>query len=594
MAYGQINAGGAFLVLRIDDTLLNAGLKAAEERLKQFGSRIRQIGTELALAGTAIGSVFVALPVKLAANLEVAEAAFGALIGNTERAKELIQDLIEFSGRSPVNFESLQNAARTMLNFGINVERVAPVLEQLTAITGGNVDAIDRLAVAFGQTQSKGRLMAEEVRQMVNAGFNPLQEIARTSGQSMNSLIAAMERGEISAGQVARAFESVTGPGGRFNGILEAIRKTATGAFRQTVNGLQSIGREIGKVFLPRIGEVLAAFNELMPQIQQFVAENEKLVLSIGITIGAVTALGFAMVGLGTAIRLLTFSFTGLRLALIVLIRGLAVAGVAIKLFGVAMGFLLSNPYVIVIIAIAAAVSQLAFAFDEVGVGIDFAIARMVAFSEQSKKSLADSLNLLKQTEIATRPGGSGRTKRDHEAVALTAFSVEKAGLGNIIGSLLGNAAVATPIIALQRLRASRDAEAFKKGEDLDDEIAQARINAIKDEHQRRIAQIEFEIQQRAKQLQDEGLFNAANREKLAGLREELLAGAANLASKGPDAIARSTFGSKFAQQALGISGGKSPEVTELQKIRDLLKNVADFVAQGKWQQAQKLLWGNK
>ena len=51
---------------------------------------------------------------------------------------------------------------------------------------------------------------------MINAGFNPLQEMAKKTGKSVGELKEEMEKDAISADMVADAFASATAEGGQF------------------------------------------------------------------------------------------------------------------------------------------------------------------------------------------------------------------------------------------------------------------------------------------------------------------------------------------------------------------------------------------
>ncbi len=65
----------------------------------------------------------------------------------------------------------------------------------LSAVARGDQDRLSRIALAFGQARAQGRLLATELRQLTEAGFSPLQEVARTSGKSMAELMKLIVTG---------------------------------------------------------------------------------------------------------------------------------------------------------------------------------------------------------------------------------------------------------------------------------------------------------------------------------------------------------------------------------------------------------------
>ena len=103
---------------------------------------------------------------------------------------------------------------------------VVPTLKMLGDIAGADQNKLNGLALVFGQIQSTGRLMGQDLLQLINQGFNPLTEISKQTGMSVADLKKAMEKGAISADMVTLAFKSATSAGGLFYGNLEAQSQT--------------------------------------------------------------------------------------------------------------------------------------------------------------------------------------------------------------------------------------------------------------------------------------------------------------------------------------------------------------------------------
>ena len=85
----------------------------------------------------------------------------------------------------------------------------------------GNNEKFSSMTLAFAQMSAAGRLMGQDLNQMINAGFNPLQVISEKTGKSIAVLKKEMEQGAISSEMVADAFAAATSEGGRFYNMLE-------------------------------------------------------------------------------------------------------------------------------------------------------------------------------------------------------------------------------------------------------------------------------------------------------------------------------------------------------------------------------------
>src|SRR5690606_5732956 len=137
--------------------------------------------------------------------------------------------LRRFAEVTPFEFTDLQDAAKTLLNFGIEGDKVLPLLQMLGDASGGNAQRFQQMALAFAQMSASGRLMGQDLLQMINAGFNPLLVISQQTGLSIGDLKKKMEQGQISVEMVTEAFRIATSEGGLFFGMMDKQSQTLTG-----------------------------------------------------------------------------------------------------------------------------------------------------------------------------------------------------------------------------------------------------------------------------------------------------------------------------------------------------------------------------
>lgn len=202
--------------------------------------------------------------VDLAANLESARASFAVLTGSAGGAETMLNNLRAFSAQSGMDFGSLQDGAKVMMSFGVEVDRIMPALKAISTVTGGNADRTKMLTLAFAQMAAAGRLMGQDLLQMVNAGFNPLQQISQKTGVSMIDLKKRMEDGGISATEVMQAFQDATEKGGRFFGMLEKQGSTFSRQWSQLKSQVSVLGTELGALMLPPLTEMVRLLNSAL------------------------------------------------------------------------------------------------------------------------------------------------------------------------------------------------------------------------------------------------------------------------------------------------------------------------------------------
>ncbi|MFY7898314.1 MAG: tape measure protein [Candidatus Planktophila sp.] len=246
-------------------------------------------------AGLSAAVSAVKTSVKLAAEMEQTKVAFGVMTGSAAQATKLLNDFKALDIESPINFADFARAGKTMLQFGVQAEALRPTLSRLAAISLGNAEQFQSLALAFGQVQANGRLMGQEVLQMVNAGFNPLQEISRTTGVSMIELKKRMEDGAISAQMVAKAFETATSEGGRFYGMNQQLEGTMSGQFAKLESEIKAASIALGTALIPLVQQLTG----LLKDVASSATSNEKTVGGYFMFLAEKASTGFAAMASG-------------------------------------------------------------------------------------------------------------------------------------------------------------------------------------------------------------------------------------------------------------------------------------------------------
>jgi tape measure domain-containing protein len=218
-------------------------------------------------AGLAIGAVKAIADLgqaglKVAMAREQVQAQLEVLTGSEKAARKLIDATIELDAKSALSATQFQDSSKVLLGYGLSVSEVIPSLNKLSEISMGNNEKMQSLTLAFGQVRANGRLMGQEVLQMVNAGFNPLQEISRTTGESMVSLKARMESGKVSFEEVAKAMDTATSAGGRFAGMNDKMADTTAVKLAKLDTHYQNFLASIGREVAPGVNNALDLVNK--------------------------------------------------------------------------------------------------------------------------------------------------------------------------------------------------------------------------------------------------------------------------------------------------------------------------------------------
>jgi tape measure domain-containing protein len=289
----------------------------ATKELQQIQDSMKSLKTDsLALTGafTAVTAGVVALGASMinsASRFEQSEVAFTTMLGSAQKAKSMLAEMQDFAKKTPFELTDIQKAGQTLLAFGLEANSILPNLKMIGDVAMGNKEKFNHLTLAFAQVQSTGRLMGQDLLQMVNQGFNPLQIISEKTGKSMASLKEAMEDGAISAEMVSEAFKVATSQGGRFFGGMEAQSKTFAGMVSNLADAWDRFLVKEGSKLLEWAKQITASLIYLVDNVLPALVEqidgiikwlNQNRVVLVAVATGITSLFIPAMVALGKVI----------------------------------------------------------------------------------------------------------------------------------------------------------------------------------------------------------------------------------------------------------------------------------------------------
>ena len=241
--------------------------------------------TGLALGAVAVGAAVTSLgraAINAAKDYEVLRVAFTTFIGNVSLAEVKIKQLRQFAAETPFTVDEVFKASRTLLGYGVAANELIPIIKRLGDVAGGTGAPLERIALVFGQVRAAGRLYGQDLLQLINAGFNPLQEISRTTGKSFGQLKDEMRKGLVTFDDVNNAFITATSEGGKFFNLTNALANTTQGRLARLSESWTELLRIIGDGLLPTFNnlvegtsKVLTAFKEL----PEFIEKNRTTIL---------------------------------------------------------------------------------------------------------------------------------------------------------------------------------------------------------------------------------------------------------------------------------------------------------------------------
>lgn len=167
--------------------------------------------------------------------------------GDSEKLADIMSQMKEYALISPLTTKDMASALQMMIGFGIQADDAITYLKALGDISMGDTVHFNSLALAFSQMSAAGKLMGQDLNQMINAGFNPLQQISEKTGKSIGELKDEMSKGAISAQMVQQAFIDATSAGGKFYGMAAEGAKTINGQISMLQESIDNMFNDMGQ-----------------------------------------------------------------------------------------------------------------------------------------------------------------------------------------------------------------------------------------------------------------------------------------------------------------------------------------------------------
>ena len=292
---------------------------------------------------------------------------FKVMLGNEELAATKLAELRKMAAATPFALSDLTDGTQTLLQFGIAADDTTDVLKQLGDISLGNADKLQTLVRAYGKMSSAQKVTLENVNMMIDAGFNPLNQICDATGESMSDLYKRISDGRVSFEELQYAVQAATSEGGQFyNGMLEASQ-TFSGRMSTLKDNVAALTGELTSGLFAALGDLVVKLNEV---VTSFLDSDEKMAQlkdTIGIATSVVAAAGAAFlaykgyVALATAAEVAhtvaTTAMTAANAAAEAGATGLALAQAALN------AVISANPVALLVSALAALATGLVTAY---------------------------------------------------------------------------------------------------------------------------------------------------------------------------------------------------------------------------------------
>ncbi len=417
---------------------LIGGLKSGAGAIVKFGA-----------IGIGAITASVGLLIKEFSKVENAEAAFTPLLGGVKKAKELVDELNKTAASTPFQFETLSATASQLLPvMDGDIQNVIKTIRLLGDTAGGNAQKLDSITRGFTKAMLKGKVDMESLNMIAEAGVPIFGDLADVMGVEVNAAFFKMiSAGKVTTTQLTKAFEKMTGKGGKFFKGMDIASKTTTGLWSTLKDNISLTAAELGSVLAPVVKDLIRGATDIAKAVRAWVTNNRELIASkflkfveaakrdIGDFIDTLKRLnseGSLLERLGVIITGISSAFTFLGehgKTILKIIAGIVALSIVLKtltgILTLVNLVMAANPITLIVLgvlALIAAFTTLVVWIDDIAAGFDKlpgivqAILAPIGLLIKAIKFIKDNIGVISDVADAVGPGISSGLARTAEA----------------------------------------------------------------------------------------------------------------------------------------------------------------------------------
>ncbi len=203
------------------------------------------------------------------AQLEQMQTSFEVMTGSAEKAAEVVERLRKMGAETPFETTDLVKTTQLLMQYGFTADEAIDRMSMLGDIAQGNAEKMNSVALGYAQMSSAGKVNLVDIKQMINAGFNPLREISERTGESMASLYDRISKGTISVDEITESMRAATSEGGKFFQSMEKQSQTLSGQLSTLKDNADQLLGSLTEGLSDELrSEILPLANDMIGQLQ--------------------------------------------------------------------------------------------------------------------------------------------------------------------------------------------------------------------------------------------------------------------------------------------------------------------------------------
>jgi len=261
------------MAITVRELVTKWGFDVDDRPMRRMEGNIRSLkrlatGVGIAITGISIATT---LLLKQAGQFEQWQIAFNTMLGSSERATKLLNEIKQFTLETPFQLPQVIEGAKRLLAFGIEAEKIIPTLKILGDVSAGLGVPIGRMILNFGQVRTQAKLTGRELRDFAVLGVPLIDALAEILNVATNEVQDLVSAGQVGFDVVEKAFQQMAGTGGKFANLMKRQMQALFGILSNIKDMFIQIAIALGTDMLPQAKAVTKQFLD-------FIMVNKQLI----------------------------------------------------------------------------------------------------------------------------------------------------------------------------------------------------------------------------------------------------------------------------------------------------------------------------
>jgi hypothetical protein len=152
---------------KLDASISKVTNKLGKGLVSAAKTAARAVSKAMAAVGAISLTGAVTKGVNYNAQMETYQTSFEVMTGSAEKAASVTKKLQEMGAATPFEMTDLADTTQLLMNYGLTADDAIKRMSMLGDISQGDADKLNRVAMAYGQMSSAGKVSLEDVKQMI-------------------------------------------------------------------------------------------------------------------------------------------------------------------------------------------------------------------------------------------------------------------------------------------------------------------------------------------------------------------------------------------------------------------------------------------